>query len=584
MKVVHELKVHLSEIPHEPGCYLYKSGAGKEAATLYIGKAKDLRKRVSQYFLRANDAKTLAMLDQAHHIEWIVTRTEVEALVLEARLIRQHKPPFNIDLKDNKRYAYIKITDDQFPRLIITRDNDARRQRDIVGPFTDGTERMHLMAKTRKLFRLRVCSTMPKKVCLYYHLGQCSGPCEGKISKEDYQKDVDHARLFLHGQSPELIRELQQDMLLASRNLKFEEAKRLRDTINAVHHTTNRQVLAREKRYDEDVVLVRKQTETYFFLVLHVKKGMVTGTEEFPISPDRVDEDAPIDDFLKSYYQDNAIPDEILLEEELKDDAIKEYLSTAKTFGKVQVLVPKIGPKRALLDVGLKNIMARINQTHYTLLQVQEALRLPALPRRIDAFDNSHIQGTNVVSACIQFFDGKPNKSLYRKFILVINANDDFASMREAVLRRYKSMLSKGEPTPDLILIDGGKGQLHAASDALQELHLTIPIISLAKREEEVYVPGLPTPLSLDKKSEASLFLQRVRNEVHRFAITFHRQRRVRQQKLSVLDDVPGIGEKTKFALLKRFGSVARIKAASDDELKQLLKKKQLDALREVLH
>jgi excinuclease ABC subunit C len=584
MKVFHELKDRLSEIPHDPGCYIYKSGSGKDAVTLYIGKAKDLKKRVSQYFLRDRDGKTVAMLNQARHIEWIVTRTEVEALVLEARLIRQHKPPFNIDLKDNKRYAYIKITDEEFPRLVTTRENDARRQKDIVGPFTDGTERMHLTAKTRKLFRLRVCNTMPKKVCLYYHLGQCSGPCEGKISKEEYRKDVDHARLFLHGQSPELVRDLEHDMGEASKALRFEEAKRLRDTISAVQHTSNRQILAREKRYDEDVVLVRKQQDLYFFLVLHVKKGMITGTEEFPIALDRVDEGAPLDDFLKSYYQENPIPDEVLLEEELKDDSIKEYLSAAKTFSKIQVLAPKTGPKRGLLDVGVKNIMARINQTHHVLLQVQEALRLPALPRRIDAFDNSHIQGTNVVSACIQFFDGKPNKSMYRKFILTVKGNDDFASMRESVLRRYKSLLAKKESVPDLILIDGGKGQLHAASDALQELQLTIPVISLAKREEEVYVPGLPNPLPLDKKSETSLFLQRVRNEVHRFAITFHRQRRTQHQKMSILDDVPGIGEKTKFALLKRFGSVEGIKKASDDSLRELLKKKQLDAIREALH
>jgi excinuclease ABC subunit C len=584
MKVYHELKARLPEVPSQPGCYIYKAGSKKEDMILYIGKAKDLKKRVSSYFLRDRDQKTLAMLDKACHVEWIVTRNEVEALILEARLIRQHKPPFNIDLKDNKRYAYIKITDEEFPRLVTTRDNDARRQQDIVGPFTDGTERVHLLAKTRKLFRLRVCNTMPKRVCLYYHLGQCSGPCEERITKEAYLRDVSRARMFLHGQSPELIAELEKEMGEQSKSLRFEEAKRLRDSIRAVQHASDRQIIARERRYDEDVILMRKQEETYFFLVLHVKKGMITGTEEFPLPFARVDEEAPIDDFLKSYYQDNRIPDEILLEQELRDDAIREYLANAKSGGKVQVIVPKIGPKRALLDVGVKNIMARINQTHHLLLQLQEALRLPSIPRRIDAFDNSHIQGTNIVSACIQFHDGKPNKQAYRKFIIrTVTQNDDFATMREAVRRRYADALKKQEPLPDLILIDGGKGQLHAASEALAQLDLAIPAIGLAKREEEVFVPGLPTPLSIDRKSEASLFLQRVRNEVHRFVITFHRARRTTHQRQSVLDGVPGIGEKTKFALLKRFGSVEGIRKASDDQLADVLRQKQISAVRAAL-
>lgn len=579
MRVHHELMARLPSIPHEPGCYFYKDAEGM---ILYIGKAKDLRKRTSQYFVRQADAKTRAMLDVARQIDWVATRTEVEALLLEARLIRQHKPPFNIDLKDNKRYAYLKITEEEFPRVVTTRDNDARRQQDIIGPFTDASERVHLLAKTRKLFRLRVCNTMPKRVCLYYHLGQCSGPCEGKISKEEYAHDVARARMFLKGQSPELIAELECAMALASKNLDFEEAKRLRDAVRAVQHTADRSIIAREKRYDEDVILARRQEDTFFFLVLHVKKGMVTGAEEFPLSLDRVDPEAPVDDFLKSYYQDSNIPEEVILEEELADGAIIEYLRQAKPG--VAVTVPKAGPKRALLEVGVKNIMARIDQTHHLLVQVQEALRLPALPRRIDAFDNSHIQGTNLVSACVQFLDAKPNKAAYRKFIIkTVAGNDDFATMHEAVKRRYADCIKKGEPLPDLVIIDGGKGQLHAALDAMKELGLDIPMIGLAKREEEVFVPGLSMPLPVERKSEASLFLQRIRNEVHRFVITFHRKRRTTHQRQSALDGVPGVGEKTKFALLKRFGSVAGIRKASDEELKALLRQKQVTAVREAL-
>jgi excinuclease ABC subunit C len=604
----HPLVPLLPSVPHAPGCYLYKrkggTTAGKgvaqgKAEILYVGKAKDLRKRVSQYFQRAVDQKTQAMLEEADHLEWIITKNEVDALILEARLVRQHQPRFNIDLKDDKRYAYLQLTDEEYPRLITARNQDGPAM-NRIGPFTDGTERMHLAAKTRKLFRLRVCSTMPKRVCLYYHLNQCSGPCEGKIGKEAYQADVGRARMFLKGQAPALVKELEGEMLRASKEQRYEEAKRLRDSISAIQHTSSK-VIVREKRYDEDIVLCRRQPERWLFLVMHVQKGMITGSEEFLLPQSRVDPEAPIDDFLKHYYGQRSdavfpptadgpatsrpsavpIPETIILEQPLADPTINEYFR-ALAGHEIMIGVPQ-GSARALLSLAITNIESRIAKSHHVLLALQDALRLPALPRRIDAFDNSHIQGTDVVGACIQFLDAMPHKAGYQRFIVKKQTNDDFAAMQECVTRRYASLLRTKQPLPDLILIDGGKGQLHAAMAGMQACGLAIPMIGLAKREEEVYVPGLPIPLNLDPKSEEGLFLQRVRNEVHRFVITFHRSRRTKTQQASVLDSVPGIGDATKFKLLHAFGSIDGVRGASDEELRKHVSARQLAALRENL-
>jgi len=567
----------LSAIPHGPGCYLYK--AAHDGEILYVGKAKDLRKRVTQYFQRMTDQKTAVMLSRARHVEWILTSSEVEALILEARLIREHKPSYNIDLKDDKRYAYLQFTDDEYPRIITSRTvgKDIKR-RDLYGPFTDGAQRFGLQHATRKLFRLRACSTMPRRVCLYYHIGQCSGPCEGKISRDDYLRDVSRARLFLQGHSPALIAELEASMKRASDERRFEDAKHYRDMISGVTRASSRSVTGAEKRYDEDVLVWRRQEDGFMYLVMHVKKGMITGTQEFLMPHERVDVDAPMDDFLKSYYQDAELPDEIILEDKLRDDAIPCYLTSIKQ--RLTVVVTHHGPKRALLDVARQNIDARIKKTEHVLFSVQEDLRLPNVPRVIDAFDNSHLQGTNVVGACVRFVDTKPSKQHYRKFIVAVQKNDDVAAMREVVTRRYRGVLSRKESPPDLILIDGGKAQLNAAYDALQLLGLRVPIIGLAKRDEEVFVPGLLNPLQLDAKSDSVLFLRRVRDEIHRFVITFHRARRSKAQASSFLDGIVGIGETTRFALLREFKTVASVKTASDKALLCILNRRQLSALR----
>jgi excinuclease ABC subunit C len=567
--------VDLSRVPREPGCYFWKGTHQGKHRTLYIGKAKDLRNRINQYVQAAEhgvgDAKTLAMLARATALEWVATRDEVEALVLEARLIRTEKPPFNIDLKENRRYAYIKITKDEFPRLVTVRSHE--RGADVVGPFVDGTARFEMMRLARRIFRLRVCSKMPKKVCLYYHLGQCSGPCEGKIAKEDYLVDVGRARRFLRGEAHDLRAELERDMAQASERLQFEEAKRLRDALRAMHSALRRDTVVRERTYDEDAIAMRKTEQAFVFLILHVRKGVVTGTEEVRLREEDLLESDPWEAFMIAYYAEHQRPAEILVETPPAPDLV-EYFRRDNT----ALVCPRAGAKSGVVQLAVRNLLARIDATTITLQALQDALRLPFPPKTIDAFDNSQLMGTNMVSACVQFTNGGPHKAGYQKFLIRTTTNDDFAAMREVMRRRYAK-----RPLPDLVLIDGGKGQLMAAYHALAELGHRVPIIGLAKREEEVFVPGLAEPLPIDAKSEASLYLQRIRNEIHRFVISFHRARRTRAQVASELDGIAGVGEVTRFKLLKRFGSVDGVRVASDEELRRVVSEQVLCRLRDRL-
>jgi len=566
-----DLRAQLPSIPHAPGCYTFRD---KDKGILYIGKAKDLRHRLSNYAQGPSDGKTTLMLARATDVEWVVTRTEVEALLLEAKRIREEQPPYNIDLKVNVRYAHLQLTAEEYPRLVSVRDPRSVPARDLFGPYVDGAARFELARIARKLFRLRVCKTMPKKVCLYYHIGMCSGPCEGKISKTDYLADVERTRRFLRGQAPVLVAELEREMKKASDEMKFEDAKRLRDTISGVRSAISRQAVVREKRYDEDVVLVRRRADDWLALVLHAKRGVIAGTEEFPIPLERAGE-APLDGFLLAYYDEHAVPREIILEREPADTALEAYLCERRE-GVVTVHIPKSGERHALLDIARRNASARAEGQHAILAALQETLRLPALPRRIDAFDISHTGGSATVGACVRFTDAVPEKRMYRTFNIRTATNDDFLSMRETVTRRYKS----AEDLPDLILIDGGKGQLGAAYDALRERGLTVPIIGLAKKEEEIFVPGLPNPLPVERKSETSRFLQRVRDEIHRFVLSRHRARRTRTSIGTALTEIPGIGHLTAAKLLKRFGSLKGVNAASDEELSTALSAKQVAALR----
>ena len=561
----------LDAAPHAPGVYTYTDAHGK---ILYIGKAKDLRKRLAHYATARGADKTALMLKRAHAVTWVVTRTEVEALLLEANRIRTEKPPYNIDLKENVRYAHLRLTAEPFPRLITVRDPRGVPPKDLFGPFADGAARAELARLARKLFRLRVCRTMPKRVCLYYHLGLCSGPCEGKIAADAYSADVERARRFLRGQTPELAAELEREMTRASDDLRFEDAKRLRDTLRGVRSTAARQAVVREKRYDEDVVLLRQRADDWLALVLHAKRGVITGTEEYPLATERVG-DAPLDGFLLAYYADHDVPRELLLEHEPVDPALEGYLRE-RAGHPVRVAVPSRGERHALLDIARRNAAARVDGAHAILLALQDALRLPGTPRRIDAFDISHTGGTATVGASVRFTDTTPEKSAYRAFTIRGAGNDDFAAIAECVTRRYKTAAD----LPDLLLIDGGKGQLGAAYDALRARGFAVPVIGLAKRDEEVFVPGLPTPLPIDRASDASRFLQRVRDEIHRFVLSRHRVRRTRTTVRTALLDIPGIGPATAAKLLRRFGSVAGVLAADDGALAQVLNARQITTLR----
>lgn len=503
--------------PISPGCYLMRDGVG---TIIYIGKAKSLRKRVSSYFAKTiSNSKTFAQMQEVASIDFIATDNEIEALILEANLIRKHSPKYNIDLKGGQRYAYLKVTEEKFPRVISTRQKTKKGK--YIGPFTDALARRAALQICRKVFLLRSCQTLPKKECLYYHIGQCSAPCIGAVSEEQYLEQVRKATRFLSGDVGWLVQELSEKMGEASKTLLFEKAKEYRDQLRAIEYMGQRQKAETHKEYNQDVIVSQIDGAEVVILLFTIVKGVLTTKQTFRFPR----QDEIVDSFVKVYYSSHPVPREIILEKELDDPLIAEYLQTLSG-ACVNVLVPERGEKKQLLSMMQKNAMLILSEKS-GMMQLQEDLRLPALPVVMECFDISNTSGTNSVASMVQFKNGKPHKSQYRKFIIrdIVGPND-FASIAQVVARRYKRLLAENKQMPDLIVIDGGQGQLHAALDELHKLELKIPIIGLAKRLEEIYTPGLSFPLHLEEGSAGLLLLQHIRDEAHRFAITFHRKRR----------------------------------------------------------
>lgn len=505
--------------PKSPGCYLMKDKSGR---IIYVGKAKDLRNRVNSYFQTKDQTpKTRTLVSKIKDIEFILTDTEVEALLLEARLIRKHKPLFNIDLKQNIRYAYIQITSERFPRIITVRKPG--KTGEYFGPFTEGTSRVTIINMLNKSLKIRTCKTLPKRPCLNYYIKLCDAPCIGKINEEDYNKKIRYARLVLKGRTQELLTQLKNDMSSASSSQNFELALERRDQIHALEFMENRQKVEKLRKYDQDVIAIVKSEDRALIEMFNIKKGVVQGKQEFWFE----DEEELLSSFLRLYYHDKLPPGEIIISESITDKAAtQKYLAKLKG-RKVQITTPLAGEKKRLVELVKKNAQLNIDRKNPSLSELKEKLTLPTLPEIIEGFDISTIQGTATVGAVVQFVSGKPNKSQYRMFkIRSVSNQDDFASMKETVYRRYKRLKEEAKPFPDLILIDGGKGQLNAALEALNELEIKIPTIALAKREEEIFVPGLSIPLRLKKNSSSLKVLQYVRDEVHRFVLKYHKKRR----------------------------------------------------------
>ena len=506
--------ISLDHLPHLPGCYLFLDSQG---TIIYVGKARDLHKRVSNYFQKQDHGpKTEALVGAASSVDFIVTNTEVEALLLENTLIKKHLPRYNIKLKDASRYACIQLTEEPFPRIRISRKAAGRGS--FFGPFTSARERTYVYQIVRKTFGLRTCRRLPGRACLRYHLGHCSGPCIGKISEADYLAKVRRAQTALSGRSSELALSMKDEMKELSARQEFERAIELRDEICALERLRERQSVEHLRKYDQDVLSYLIEGGSVYLMLFKVYKGTLEGKEDYVFAHN----ENFLEEFLVQYYSENKPPEELILAEPL-DESLIEFLSHVS--GKrVRITVPKLGEKRTLLELARKNVEIGFFGDRKKLDALQEALRLPRRPEVIECFDISHLAGTFTVGSMVQFRGGRPDKSNYRRFkIKSVEGIDDLASIAEVVRRRYSRLKSEEKELPDLIIIDGGPGQLSSAQDRLRELRVRVPVISIAKEEEEVYVPGSSGPLPLKRNEKASLFIQEIRDEAHRFAIAYNR-------------------------------------------------------------
>lgn len=504
----------LSDIPSSPGCYIFKDEEGK---ILYVGKAKDLKKRVSSYLNKNNlDPKTEAMVSRAESVDFISTDTENESFILENNLIKEHQPRYNIMLKDAKRYAYVLVTKEDFPRVMSVRDR--KRDGHYYGPFVSGRERQYVVEMLRKSFRIRTCRRFPKKPCLRYHIDLCDAPCVGYISKEDYSANIQKVEEILKGKTSEVLATLKKDMDEASSDTNFEHAMRLRDRINALEYLQEKQSMERDKKYDEDILNYEIKDDIVYLVLFNLHKGTLINKKEFTF------EQTPefLDDFIKQYYSDNTVPKELIVPHEI-DPSISEHLSE-KRGSRVKITVPQKGEKKRLLSLVTRNI----EQTFFRDLKKLDGLRkligLPEKPFVIECFDISHLSGSSTVASMVQFRNGKADRSNYRRYkIKTVDKIDDFASIAEVVRRRYERLALERSVMPDLVIIDGGKGQLNAAVHELKKLNLRIPIISIAKKEEEIFLPGTSDPIIASRKDIGLQFVQEIRDEAHRFAISYNR-------------------------------------------------------------
>lgn len=503
-----------ASLPSRPGCYLFRDDGG---IILYIGKAKNLRHRVASYFKKEDhDPKTRQLVGQIADVDVIVTENEVEALILESNLVKRHQPKYNIDLKDAKSFAYIQISNDPYPSIGLAR-RPTGEGKSLYGPFVSARERDHVLRVLKKTFSLRSCRSLPKRACLRYHMHSCSAPCIGKISREEYQTAVQKAEAVLKGRSSELITALRHEMSERSGAMEFEQAKEIRDQIAAIEGLAIRQHMERPKGSDEDIINYIISGGRITIAVFHTFHGRLAEKEVFSFD----DRDGVLEEFLLQYYADREPPQELILPEPV-DASLSDFLSLRKGRD-VSVTIPQRGGKKELLDLVHRNLELTSVGEDIRGEELRRALNLVAVPRVIECFDISHISGTSMVGSMVQFRDGKPHKKQYRRFrIRSVQGIDDISSITEVVRRRYSRLVREGGEVPDLVIVDGGRGQVRAARDELNLLDLSISVIGIAKQRERIYLPGTATPLSLKKDDRASRYIQEIRNEAHRFAHRYH--------------------------------------------------------------
>jgi excinuclease ABC subunit C len=600
-----------SEIPDRPGAYLFRDKHGK---VVYVGKAKSLRSRVPSYFGVGLHPRTQAMVDNARSVEWIITESEVAALMLEFSLIKRHRPRFNVKLVDDKSYPYLAITrSDEWPRARVMR-GAKRKGNEYFGPYAHTYAIRKTLDQLLRTFPVRTCTDSfferqraQGRPCLLYHIEKCSGPCIEAVTREDYQRMVDGLATFLSGDTEAVLTDLEVRMWEASERQEFELAARHRDRIDDVRRAMLRQEVVTERPEDFDLIAFHGDDLESAFQILHVRKGRLVGRMGTVV--DRVEEltDAELmSRVIRQLYGDDDPPKEVLVEiEPAEKELLQEWLEERRGT-RVSLRIPARGAKRRLMETTATNAAEAFarhrlkrSQDHNArakaLRSLQEVLDLPEPPLRIEAYDISTLQGTNTVASMVVLEDGVPRRSDYRRFkIRTVDGQDDFAAMEETVRRRFRAYLAERDRSvaeqgrfsypPSLVLVDGGPGQLGRAVRVLDELDLDIPAIGLAKRMEEVYLPGKPEPVRIPRDAEALYLLQQVRDEAHRFAITYHRQLRSKSMVDSILDEVPGIGPQRKKDLLKRFGSLKKIREAGAEALAEVVPKNVADDLYAALH
>lgn len=561
-----ELKLKLSVLPVEPGCYLMKN---KDGEIIYVGKAKNLRNRVRSYFTGAHDEKTMRLVADIVDFDFIVTGSEIESLLLENTLIKKHLPRYNILLKDDKSYPFIKITKEKHPKLVVTRTVKPKTGK-YFGPYPNAYSAYETKKLLDRIYPLRKCNTMPDKLCLYYHIGQCLGPCVFNVTEEQNQKMIDGITNFLNGETDEVMKELKEKMHAAAEALEFEKAKEYRDLMGHIENTMLKQNMLTADMTARDCFGYAVDNGWMSVSVLFIRSGKLIEkkAEMFPMNDSAEEE---FFRFIVQFYDlsSSLMPKEVHIPKEFNAELLDEALPS-------KVKAPMRGGKREMVELASKNASIAI-ENKFEIIARDEARTIKAIetlgdvmnietPRRIEAFDNSNIQGVDPVSVMVSFIDGKPSKKDYRKYkIKTVKGPDDYASMAEAVRRRYTRVLKEGLPLPDLIIVDGAVGHMNTVKNVLlNELSLDIPVAGLAKDDKhstaELLYGDPAEIIPMKKNSQSFYLLQRIQDEVHRFAISFHRNTRRKTSIVSQLDNIEGVGPTRKRKLLSKFGSIKRMK------------------------
>jgi excinuclease ABC subunit C len=616
MEVSEHLQGILDTLPTKPGCYLMKNADGK---IIYVGKAVNLRARVRSYFHSdsSHDNKTRRLVHEIKDIEWIVVGSELEALILEMNLIKRHRPHFNVRLKDDKRYPYIKIHwADPYPKVTVTRQmaDDGSR---YFGPYTSVWAVHQTLDVLRRVFPYLTCDReitgTDTRACLYYDIKLCTAPCIGVVNQEEYRQMISDLQDFLNGQSDPIVKRLGKEMAKASEELRFEKAAAVRDQLKAIQAIVERQKIVFNTDYlDSDVIAMARADGEACVQIFFIRGGKLIGREYFILEgTEETTNTEVMEQFVKQFYTEAAnVPQQVMLPEEIEEaKIIGQWLRSRRGGEKVELFVPREGQPQELVQMAAENASETLSalraqwqaDTHkqeQALAELQEALKLSEPPNRIECYDISNTQGTATVGSMVVFEQGVPSKKLYRRFNVksVPGAPDDFASMEEVLTRRFRRWQAAQEAVadpgskpdasfsflPDLVIIDGGKGQLSRVIKVLDQFELSdkVPVVGLAKREEEIFFPNKSKPTMLPRHSQGLYLVQRIRDEAHRFAITAHRNRRSKLGLASQLDSIPGIGPTRRKALLKHFGSIDKIKGASIEELKTVVPANAAEAIK----